>query len=217
MPRTQEAAGSKPATLTNSLRMTNRPGGRDRLEHGACRKAWGSRPQSSARFASANFGGLTGRGAGDAWKAFGTRKRVSIVRSIFRQLRVAVFDGAPSHFFDIRKVNRTGVRHPFEAGRHRKVWGSRPRLSASSLAINPIREVPVRTGWCRRRAVNAVPLGQEVRFHPLPTNLQQQRNTRIWSIGWAPERHSGDGGSIPSIRTNSRRGRRINSLRKLIW
>ena len=92
MPRTQEAAGSKPATLTNSLRMTNRPGGRDRLEYGACRKAWGSRPQSSAR-----FGRLTGRGAGDAWKAFGTRKRVSIVRSIFRQSRVAVFDGAPSH------------------------------------------------------------------------------------------------------------------------
>jgi hypothetical protein len=26
---------------------------------------------------------------------------------------------------------------------------------------------------------------------------------RIWSIGWAPERHSGDGGSIPSIRTNT--------------
>jgi hypothetical protein len=72
--------------------MTNRPGGRDRLEYGACRKAWGSRPQSSAR-----FGRLTGRGAGDAWKAFGTRKRVGIVRSIFRQSRVAVFDGAPSH------------------------------------------------------------------------------------------------------------------------
>jgi hypothetical protein len=81
LPRTQEAAGSKPATLTNSLRMTNRPGGRDRLEYGACRKAWGSRPQSSAR-----FGRLTGRGAGDAWKAFGTRKRVGIVRSIFRQI-----------------------------------------------------------------------------------------------------------------------------------
>ena len=45
-----------------------------------------------------DVGRLTGRGAGDAWKAFGTRKRVSIVRSIFRQSRVAVFDGAPPHF-----------------------------------------------------------------------------------------------------------------------
>ena len=32
-------------------------------------------------------------------------------------------------------------------------------------------EVPIRTGWCRRCAVNAVPLWQEVRFHPLPTKL----------------------------------------------
>jgi len=32
-------------------------------------------------------GRLTGRGAGDAWKAFGTRERVGIVHSIFRQSR----------------------------------------------------------------------------------------------------------------------------------
>src|SRR5262249_50775851 len=58
-------------------RMTNRPGGRDRLENGACRKAWGSRPQSSATCPfKERSGRLTGRGAGDAWKAFGTPLRV---------------------------------------------------------------------------------------------------------------------------------------------
>jgi hypothetical protein len=126
--------------------MTNRPGGRDRFENGAYRK--GMRIETSVIlqcFArdlvrnfcrTTSFGRLTGRGAGDAWKAFGTRKRVGIVRSIFRQSRAvtefeftSVFGGARFWF---RKVNRTGVRHPFEAGRHRKVWGSRPRLSASS-------------------------------------------------------------------------------------
>jgi hypothetical protein len=80
-------------------------------------------------------GRSTGRGAGGAWKAFGMRERVSIVHSIFRQsgggARRAA-DAAARRLFAFRKVNQTGVRHPFETGRHREVRGSRPRLSANS-------------------------------------------------------------------------------------
>ena len=63
--------------------MANRPGGRDRLESGAYAfGVWGSKPQPSAK-----SGRLTGRGAGDAWNAFGTHSRVGIVRSVFRHFR----------------------------------------------------------------------------------------------------------------------------------
>ena len=148
-------------------------------------------------------------------------------------IRVAAFDGAPSHFrhsesqpdgrpAPVRSGQAPqGVGIKTSAFRQFALSGARPREPLPF--VSSIREVPVRTGWCRRRAVNAVPLGQEVRFHPLPTNFV---DTRIWSIGWAPERHSGDGGSIPSIRTSSRRRFfphrfagicRITSLRKLIW
>jgi hypothetical protein len=205
-------------------------------------------------------GRLTGRGAGGAWKAFGTRKRVGIVRSIFRQSRAIRRRPA---FFQFRKVNRTGVQHPFEMGRHRKVWGSRPRLSANSPHCVGARESCSTSSWgdapsalltgrgpiCLSHSVRCdvshfgkcnkdrlvpslrckrSPFGQEVQFLPLPTNIATNiaakiSNTRIWSIGWAQmrrwSRHSGDGGSIPSIRTNPAAPTNAAppSLRKLIW
>jgi hypothetical protein len=57
----------------------------------------------------------------------------------------------------------------------------------------------IRTGWCRRRAVNAVPAGKRfdsVHFPPCG---------RSWKA-LAPERHSGDSVSITDARTNSCRG-----------
>ena len=54
----------------------------------------------------------------------------------------------------------------------------------------------IRTGWCRRRAVNAVPAGKRFDSVHFPPSL------RTWSIGWASERHSVEVGSIPAVRTS---------------
>ena len=67
-----------------------------------------------------------------------------------------------------------------------------PPIDAGEAAFDsPVRDrhqgSATKDGWCRRGAVNAVPLRQEVRFRPLPTNADVARRS---SFG-APLRRPG--------------------------
>jgi hypothetical protein len=80
-----------PAAFTNPhVRMVNRSGDRGRFENGTYFQSMGIETSAIRQ-----QGRLTGRGAGDAWKAFGTHSRVSIVRSVFRH-QESQPDGRPA-------------------------------------------------------------------------------------------------------------------------
>ncbi len=96
--------------------------------------------------------------------------RMSIVRSAFRQI--------------IRRIGNVTGR---ESGARSNRDGWFLAIGDQDLTFPPNYkrwEVQVRTGWCRRRAVNAVPSGKRfdsVRFPPTPPS-------RLRARGVAPER-----------------------------
>jgi hypothetical protein len=146
---------------------------------------WASCAQPSAKF----LGNVTGRESGarsnrDGWFcAIGDQDLTfPPVRSEKRKI--------------LQTADVPAVRDGDEKPRTLQQGGPGPRQSHKLLKIGstPIpatkksdREVQVRTGWCRRRAVNAVPLGKRfdsVRFPPNPTlTLPRQRQSKGQTSG----------------------------------
>ena len=84
---------------------------------------------------------------------------------VWRSTRQASADGVPAASEGVQSLRiicaGRSVRNPRGLiRRDRSVQPRGPQPTTGSV---------IRTGWCRRRAVNAVPAGQEVRFRPLPT------------------------------------------------
>ena len=87
----------------------------------------------------------------------------------------------------IARVGRLGTHAVSYAATARCDPGARNQITGSAI----------RTGWCRRRAVDAVPLGKRFDSIRFPPSL------RTWSIGWASECLSVEAGSIPAVRASS--------------
>jgi hypothetical protein len=162
LPRAQEVAGSNPAALTNSGR--NHQSGwligraAETVLKAVRTKPYGDRDLSHPPTRKTNRSGC--------------RRRLESVRHAFACEHRAL--SLPPFCFR-HLLPLTGKSTGRASGTRSKRAGTE-RCGDQDLGFPPfraeqddLREVPIRTGWCRRCAVNAVPLGQEVQFHPLPT------------------------------------------------
>lgn len=109
-------------------------------------------------------------GIAAAWKANGTRERMGIVFSAFRQNGKSTRQAPGTRSKRDGRSNALGIKtSAFRQLRDGAVAARQPhKLEVVGAIPAPASNMgrANKDGWCRRCAVNAVPLWQEVQFHP---------------------------------------------------
>ena len=140
-----------------------------------------------------------GRSASLGKRLGGSPLRIETAAFLQRGCLTRAASGARSKRDGTKRCGDRHVRHPpylltAEVPAARE--GVESLRTMSTPGPQPNTGSAIRTGWCRRRAVNAVPSGKRFDSVHFPPSL------RTWSIGWASECHSVEAGSIPAVRTS---------------